>query len=451
MWPPLGLAYIGAVLEEAGMKVKLLDAAALRMPIEETVKKTIKASPDYIIVNTATITFSSDMEVAKAAKKALGGIKIIVLGTHVTALPKETLEEGTADYIVLGEPDFVLRDLILTLEKGKSPKKIRGIGYRDGKKSVVTGIAPPIENLDELPFPARHLYPKDADYFNPLAKRLPYTTALSSRGCPFNCVYCTSIILYGHRFRARSPENVVQEIERCIDGGYKELFYRDETFTFDKKRVQEITKLIKERGLDITWMANSRVNTIDLKTAKAMKESGCHMLKFGVESGNQKILNNLRKGIKLEQTREAFKICKETGISAVAHMMFGSPGETEETVQDSINLIKEIKPDYASFNITTAYPGTPLWEMIGDKVGVKNASSYDIETTLEKTSFNQYWCELSQSELDRLYNKAYNEFYFRPSYILGRLAKQRSLKDVVRLVTAGAYITGFTIKNKFKK
>ncbi len=453
MWPPLGLAMLAAVVEKAGIDVALLDSMALGQRPDDSLKEILKLKPKYIIVSSATITFSNDVELLKKVKSQLKDTKIIMIGTHVTIMPKETLKEKAIDYIIIGEPDIATKNLVVALENNKDPAQIKGVGFVRDNKTIITGTADIIENLDQLPFPARHLFPKEANYFNPLAKRLPYTTALSSRGCPAKCIYCTSVTLYGNRFRARSVKNVVDEMEMCVkELGYKEIFFRDETFTMDNKRTIDICKEIINRNLDVTWIVNARVNSVDDKSLRWMKKAGCHMIKFGVESGNQQILNNLKKGQTLEQTREAFKLCKKHKIQAVAHLMFGSPGETEQTVKDTIKFVKEIDPDYASFNITTPYPGTELWDMVKDDLDIRDDfSSYDIEKTLENARFNEKWCDLTTDELDTFYNKAYNSFYFRPKYILKRLIKQRGFKDLFRVATAGASLVGFTIKNRLKK
>ena len=449
-WPPLSLAILGAVLKESDFNVSLLDASGLKWDYEKTISEVGKENPDYIVVNSATITFSSDVEVVRKIKGIIPDVKVIFLGTHVTALPERTMDEKAIDFIILGEPDLVLRDMIIELEKGgNNLGRIRGIGYRENGKVVITGKADPIMNLDELPFADRSLIP-DAEYFNPFAERLPYTTMLTSRGCPFKCIYCSSVILYGHKFRARSPGNVVDEIEQCLNQGYKEIFFRDETFTFGKKRTVGICKEILDRGLDITWMVNSRVDTVSEETLQWMKKAGCHLIKFGVESGSQEILNNLRKGITIEQTKKAFALCKKYGIETVAHMMFGNPGETEETLKKSIEFVKEIDADYASFNITTPYPGTELWDSIESKMGIKeDFSAYDIEKTLETAYFSKYICDLPEGMLLKYYDKAYRDFYFRPGYILKRMLKRGSARDFCRMAKAGLSLVSFNVKNTF--
>jgi radical SAM superfamily enzyme YgiQ (UPF0313 family) len=428
MWPPLGLAYIGANLEQIGLKPELFDALALGVKYNEMKSEIEKKKPDIVIMNTATITFSEDLGVVKSIKESFPDTKIILVGTHVTAMPRMCLKEKEIDFIIQGETDYTVRELVESADKGY--EKIRGLGFRKGNKIVLNPPRKPIENLDEVPFPARHLIPKNGKYFNPFAKKMPYTTAISSRGCPYQCIYCSSVILYGNKFRARSAENVVDEIELVKSQGCKEIFYRDETLTFDKKRIIKICDLIKERKIDISWMCNTRVDTVDRNLLQKMKNAGCHMVKFGVESGNQEVLNKLKKGITIHSIKKAFKASRDVGISTVAHFMFGNPDETIEQINQTISLSKKINPDYASFNITTPYPGTPLFEKyIGN---VDSFEYWDMEKSLESGTFNEKFSKVSKQDIEMAFDRAYREFYFRPSYIMRKISKTNA-KDMAKM------------------
>jgi radical SAM superfamily enzyme YgiQ (UPF0313 family) len=450
MWPPIILAGIGSILKQAGMDVVLLDAMAEKINFDKTRERVKEINPDYVILYTATDSFANDIEIVGLFKKDLPNLKSIFAGTHVTILPDQSLKEEAIDFIILGEPDFVSRDLILALEKGEKIEKIKGIGFKEGGKIKTTGIAPLIEDLDSLPFPDRTLVP-NLNYFNPLAQRMPYTTMFSTRGCPFRCIYCASISLYGKKFRARSAKNVVDEMEECAKKfGIKEIFFRDETFTLEKKRVLDICKEIKNRKLDITWMCNSRVDTIDKEMMVEMKKAGCHTIKYGVESGVQKTLDTLCKGITVEKTRQVFKWMHEVGLNSVAHFMIGSPGETREDIVQTIKFSKEINPDFVSFNITTPYPGTPLFDSYVKKVNLENYSTFDIEKAHEKAIFNTAWSNLTKEEIEQLFDRAHREFYFRPSYIFKRLLKQRSLDEFVRTSWAGLHFIKFSIKSQME-
>jgi len=432
VWPPTGLMYLAAILEKDGYKVGIFDSQ-----VEEYFDIS-DFNSEYVVINTATITFAEDLEFIKMLKENLD-VKTILVGTHVTVFPKETLKYKEVDYIVIGEPDFALRDLINCLENGNNLKEIRGIGFKKNEKIFVTSARKPIENLDELPFPARRLI-DHSKYFNPLAEREPFTTALSSRGCPARCVYCTAPVLYGRRYRFRSAENVVDELELIENMGFKEVFFRDESFTVNKKRVLKICELIKRRNIEISWMCNSRVDAINDEIARAMKSAGCHTIKFGVESGVQEILNNLKKGITLKQTKRAFEITKKHGIKRVAHFMLGSPGETKETLEKTIKfVIYDLDADYISPNITTPYPGTELWNMVLESGYQLNTDfrKWNLSDSLERAVFNEIFCNVNKEDLERAFKMAYLNFYLRPSYILKKLKTAKSPRDLAKYTKAG--------------
>jgi radical SAM superfamily enzyme YgiQ (UPF0313 family) len=445
MWPPLGLAYIGGVLDEDGHDLELIDGPAEGKSFEGVVREIDRISPEIVILNTATITFGEDLELTGLIKDAVTGVKTVHVGTHVTTYPKETLRYNAVDFVVIGEPEYTIRELVNTLEKGEDLRGVNGLGHKEKDSIVINPEREIIKNLDELPFPARHLYP-DVEYFNPLAKNSPYTTALSSRGCPGKCIYCTSVLLYGKRYRLRSPDNVVAEMEYLKNQGINEVFFRDETFTATKKRVFEICNLIKEQDLDMTWMVNSRVDAITKEVAKAMADAGCHTIKFGVESGNQRILDNLKKGITLEQTKNAFKWTKEAGMKRVAHFMLGAPGDTKETVEETINfVIHELDPEYISPNITTPYPGTELFELVLEK-GFKPGddwSKWNLSDALEDAVFNEMFSELTKEELNEAFTKAYTEFYFRPKYLAKKAFEIRSFGELKSMLKAGTSLLKF--------
>ncbi|MFH1444916.1 MAG: radical SAM protein [Nanoarchaeota archaeon] len=441
MWPPMGLAYIAAVLEESGFKPDIFDALALGVNYNDMQKEVEQKKPDIIIINTATITFGEDLVTLEKIKEAVPNVKTVMLGTHTSAMPQQCAKEKAIDFLILGEPDYIVRDLVDAIDKGKDLNDVKGIAFERDGKVTITHPAPMIEDLDAMPFPARHLITKEGNYFNPFAKKMPYTTSLSSRGCPFKCIYCSSTTLYGDIYRARSAENVVDEIELIIKQGFKEIFYRDETLTFDKNRTAKICDLIKERNLDISWMCNSRVDTVTPELLIKMKKAGCHMVKYGVESGDQQILNNLVKGTTVEGIRNAFKWTRDAKMSTVAHFMFGSPGETVDSMNKSIALAKEIKTDYASFNITTPYPGTVLFDKYIGKV--ENWDSWSLKKSLESGQFNEKFSIASKKEIEEAFARAYKEFYYRPSYIAKRLVKSNP-SEILRIAKAALPFLKFT-------
>jgi len=444
--PPLNLLYIATVLKEEGHKVKLLDALAEQLSLEE-VKKIIK---DYtaVVISTSTMSFREDSRVLAELKEVNENLKTIIFGSHPTFMPEYALKEDSIDIIVRREPEYIIRDLINDLENDSEKwKNVKGIGYREDGKQVLNEFYPFIENLDELPFPDRTLLPKNIDYFNPIIKRIPYTTMMTSRGCPGRCTFCTVPYFYGSKVRARSAENVLEELRLIEEFGYREVWIRDETFTFFKKRNEEICKSIIREGIDLTWICNARVGTVDKNMMKLMKKAGCHMIKFGVESGVQEILDNVKKGIKVEMTRKNFKEAKEVGIDTHAHIMLGIPGETKETIEKTIKFVKEIDPTTVTFGICTPYPGTKLFEeVVREHPEIMDGSSQDLRKIHETAFFNQYFTDLDEYELNKYVKKAYRSFYFRPGYVLKWLGKIRSMDELKRVILAGVNVFSFSVE-----
>ncbi|MCK4647968.1 radical SAM protein [bacterium] len=447
-FPPTSLLYVATVLRENGHRVRLLDAGGEKKPIWE-VKKEIG---DYrvVIISTSTMTFNEDTQVLAELKEENNRLTTIVFGSHPTFMPRYSLAKHAVDIIVQREPEYIIRDLVAALEKkDDSWKRIRGIGFRENGKVIINPPYPFIENLDELPFPDRGMLPKDIDYFNPVVKRLPYTTAMSSRGCPVECIFCISPFFYGKKVRYRSWKNVIAELELIQNQGYREVFFRDETFTFNKERNIRICQEIIKRKIDLTWVCNARVGTVDKEMMKLMKKAGCHMIKFGVESGVQEILNNLKKGIRVEMTRKTFKWAHEVGMETHAHVMLGSPGESKETIEETIKFVKEIAPTTATFGICTPYPGTELFSRVVQRYPeIEDGSACDLRRLHTKGFFNETFTYLTKEELEKSIIRAYRKFYFHPSYLFRSLKRIESKDELKRLILAGTNIFIFSLKGE---
>ena len=443
--PPLNLLYVATVLKESGHNVKLLDALAEQMDLERVTE--IIDEYDIVVTSTSTMSFREDAQILAELKKCNEELKTIIFGSHPTFMPRYALKENSIDIIVRREPEHIIRDVIKELGSGSDGwKSVGGVGYRENRKQVLNEFYPFIENLDCLPFPDRTLLPKNVDYFNPIIKRIPYTTMMTSRGCPGRCTFCTVPYFYGSKVRSRSAGNVIEELKHLEKQGYKEVWIRDETFTYFKERNEKICKAIIDDGIDLTWICNARVGTVDREMMELMKRAGCHMIKFGVESGVQKILNNVRKGIKIENTRKNFREVKEVGIDAHAHIMLGMPGDTKKTIEETIKFVKEIDPTTATFGICTPYPGTPLFDDVIKKYPeIMDGSSQDLQKIHETAFFNQYFTNLDEKELNEYVKKAYRSFYFRPRYVLKWLGKIRSLDELRRVILAGSNVFGFGI------
>jgi len=365
-------------------------------------------------------------------------------------MPTYALSRESVDIIVRREPEYIIRDYIRSLKKNDSSwEGLKGIGFRKNGKLIINDFYPFIENLDELPFIDTSMLPKKVDYFNPIVKRTPYITVSTSRGCPGKCTFCTAPYFDGERFRFQSYAYVMEELGFFIKNGFKEVYFRDDTFFVNKKRDLQLCENIIRKGLDISWICNARVGMIDKETMLLAKKAGCHLIKFGVESGVQEILDNVKKGISVEETLKIFRQAREIGIDTHAHVMLGIPGERPETIKETIKFIKKIKPTTASFGICTPYPGSPLFEQIAAAhPAINDGTSVNLENLHTQGLFNELYTRVSKKELDKSVVQAYREFYLRPQYILSWIKKIHDIDSLKKILLAGSKIFDFSIRGE---
>jgi len=434
--PPLGLMYVAAYAEQhTEYEIEILDMLAEGISYDRLESELRRRKPDIVGITTMTFTLVDVMIVADIVKAADKGVKVVLGGPHVHIYPEETIRLPEVDFLVLGEGELPFTELLQNIDDYQSLKDIKGIVFKCKGEVINTGPRELIEELDSLPFPARH-FTKINKYNSLLAKGSLATTMITSRGCPYNCLFCHRPHL-GKKFRARSAINVVDEMEECVNMGIKEILVYDDTFTIDKQRVMDICNLILERGVGITWDIRTRVDIIDMEMLKALKKAGCERIHYGVESANPEILKVLRKGITLPQVASAFKMTKEVGISTLAYFMLGSPFETKEQIMDTLNYAKRLEPDYCHFSITTPFPATPLYEM-GIKRGIFEDYWREFAANPRMDFEPQYWEEdLSRDELTQLLDYAYKTFYTRPKYVLRQMRKVRSFSEFRRKAKAG--------------
>jgi radical SAM superfamily enzyme YgiQ (UPF0313 family) len=443
-FPPLSLLYIASMLEKEGHDIIFLDAQTEGKSLAQVEEIASERRPEIIIMPTSTMSFREDAKTLELLKKASGAVSL-VYGSHVTFLPKVSLGQKGIDYIAMREPEFIIRDFVNAMGKGTGHEKVNGIGYRKGGKAVINPPYPFIQNLDDLPFPDRRHISKFT-YFNPLVKRIHWTAAMTSRGCPGRCLFCSSPNFYGNTLRMRSAKNVVDELEDIRGLGYEEVFFRDETFTAHRKRVEEICNLMIERGLNLTWICNARVDTVDKELLTLMKKAGCHLIKFGVESGVQQILDNINKMIRVEMTRKTFRWAHEVGMETHAHMMLGCIGETKETIKKTMKFIKQLDPTTVTFGAFTPYPGTKIFDIVTkEKPEIGDGSSCDLSKLHTSGFYNYVFCDLTENEIGEAVFNAYRQFYLRPSYIIKRLMSVRSPTQMRRLIFAGLEVLSFTM------
>jgi radical SAM superfamily enzyme YgiQ (UPF0313 family) len=437
IYPPLGIAYIASILEREGHKVDILDSKALGLTSSETKKYIKNFHPNIVGITSMTSTIKGALEVSKLTKEVSEDITTVLGGPHMFVFPKETLTYNYVDFGVAGEGEIVFPELILALEGKKKFESIDGLAYKRNNKIKFKPAKRFVKNLDSLPFPARHLLP-NKKYFSILADQ-PFTTMITSRGCPYRCGYCFKKNL-DNIIRFRNPKNIVDEIENCLEMKFKEIWFYDDTFTLNKKRVRGICDEIINRGIEFKWQVLTRVDCIDSELLKLMKKAGCYLIKYGVESGDQNILKLMRKNITLQQVKDAMRLTKQTGIETFCFFMIGYPGEDDKKIKKTIDFALELDPDWAMFSNTTPYPHTDLIDL-AYKTKMLNDKDYWKKFTLGNTNER---IPYKFTELDKKVEEAYKQFYFRPKFALKTIMKIKSVRQLRN------YISALTALIKFK-
>ncbi len=447
LYYPYWLAYAVGVLDEAGFEVQFVDAPAMMMDEEETVKKVADFKPELLVVDSTTASFYNDAKILTKIKKQTNAVSIMV-GTHVSATADESLRYcEDIDAIARKEYDYIVRDVALKLSKGEEYHNVNGLSYLKSGQLVNNPDMPFIEDLDELPFVSKaydtHLRGCYRSYFYG-ANLHPIMVIIAGRGCPYKCVYCVyPQVMTGHKFRTRSVNNFVDELEYIKDKfpDIKDIFFEDDTFTINTSRVREICNEILRRGLRVTWSTNSRAD-VDFKTLHLMKKAGCRELCVGFESGDQKVLDNIGKKLKIEQQHRFCKDAKKAGIIVHGCFLVGNPGETKETLQKTLDLAIKLNPDTAQFYPIMVYPGTRAYKW-AEQEGYLTTKEYD--KWLTPDGFHNSVVErsnLSHEELVCWGNEARRKFYLRPKYAFSKL-KQMIIhpKEAKRIIMAATTLS----------
>ncbi len=440
LWPPISLATIGAVLEEDGHEVRIIDCAAQEIGWEELEQRIDDFLPQVVIWSTGTPSIRSDLEVASFIKKCNENISTTVFGTHVTALDTQCMKAFSAlDFIIRNEPEITSRELVNSLKEGRAVDDVAGLTWRNRDGEIVSNPHRPfIEDLDSLPLPAWHLVNLDC-YRLPLkGKRFLMISPL--RGCPFNCSFCTCHTYYGKKLRKRSIESVLGEIEYGITQfGIRDFFIWAETFVVDKEYVRKLCEAIIERGITIAWTSNSRIDTVDEQLLRIMAKAGCWMISYGIESGSQKVLDESEKGTRVEHAYTAVRYAREAGIRTVGHFILGLPGETEESMVQTIEFAKRLGLDLAQFYCAVPFPGSRLYERALEAGWIR------------KSDFGQFKQDYALMELPTVSSQvvnqyralAYRKFYFNLKSAYKTL-KLINLKDVRKALHAARDFLGWS-------
>jgi anaerobic magnesium-protoporphyrin IX monomethyl ester cyclase len=419
-YPPLNLLTVAGSLIREGYNVELLDFDLLGMKEQgkKVLEKLKEYNPDLVGVTCGSPTFNQVKGFVKVVKEFNKNILVVAGGSHPSADPEGALKESEIDIVICGEGDYTILDILKAYDSNDF-SAILGIGFKNGNEVVITAKRDFIQNLDDLAMPAFELVNIHEYYVPPsFCRESPAMTIETSRGCAWGCTYCTKAV-FGRNFRYKSPQRVVDEFKKMAEIGYKEIHVTDDMFTTSKERVKEICRLLTEQNVKITWACPNgiRADRTDEELIQLMYNAGCYRVSFGVESGNQQVLNNIDKQQTLEQTKNAFKICNKVGMETHAYLILGLPGETEETMLQTIELAKEIKPTIAKFDILIPLPSTPLFHEWKDKYfKVKDWDDFNYHNAKELYTHPN----LSWEVLDKYYNKAFRSFYFRPSYLIRR-------------------------------
>lgn len=443
--PPLGICYIAAILENAEYDVRIVDMDNEKIGSTGLIPFLKSCNPKIVGISTTTATYHLVERIAEAIKEYNEDIVVALGGIHPTLLPGESLQSKSVDVIVRGEGEFAMLELSeCVLEKKKKLNEISGISYREDNLIRHNKERPLIEDLDGVPFPARHLL-KNERYFVALAKSNPTASIIGSRGCPYRCIFCSQMF---RRIRYRSPRNIVDEIEHIVKNlGIREIAFYDSTFNVNRRWVSEVCDELIRRKVKIDWRCRCRIIPIDREILSKMKKAGCYMISFGVEASSNKFLNFLKKDITVDQVRKAFRLAKSLKFETHAYFLTGIPGETKEDIARTIKFSKELKPDFASFFIPVPFPGTEL-----EALAIRNRwLKRPINTFDEKGFFHTYgWYEthlefpsISCEDVEGLRKKAFRLFYLDP-HTVSQFAR-KMLTDPKRILTSIRFILQYGI------
>lgn len=451
-YPPLGLAYLAAMAEQDGHEVRIHDFGLYpHRSVEEDVQEIVDFKPDLVAFTSMTTSYHNVEQTAALVKEALG-VPIVIGGPHATSLPEYTLQNPNIDFLVYGEGEYIWCDFLRAFSAGDDRwDRILGLWYKEDGRVVNGGRRPPITDLDALPFPSRHLFDLEKyPLYAPDGKLM--ITVLSSRGCPYACSFCFKGIV-GRSYHQRSPENIVAELRQVIDRyGVRNFYFIDDLFTIDVRRLNALLDYFIEQNLDIRWRCLARVDRVTPELLEKMYRAGCRQIHYGIESGNPEILKATAKHIDLDQVRQAVKWTEEAGIRAKGYFILGLPGDTLETMEQTIEFAASLDLSEAMFSIATPFPGTRLW----DELVRKNPGLVYTADFTRSYYYNSYESEIapflnvsavSDEELSVMAIKARRRFqeakekrkfikYFGPRWgeVMWRLSKVKPVHAAARAI-----------------
>lgn len=428
-YPPLGLLYVSSVLENIGVNVRVLDIDINGLNDNKMLSFIKEFSPNIIGITSITPTVKEAFRLSDIIKRHFD-MPIIFGGIHPTMNPEECIRHSSVDFVVKGEGEDIVKELVYELaSNGKDFSKIKGLFYKDRGDFYFTGERPLIEDLDNVPFPARHLL-KLSSYRPPDAEHLPVASILTTRGCPGRCTYCCTNNLFKNRYRSRSIANVAEEIDEII-GRFKakEIHIADDAFNVNKTRAIEFCEAIKKRKYKVNFefLNGLRADMVDQDILDAFKSIGVKNVSFGAETADKNILKNVKKNILPEDVERAVGLAKKNGFKTWVFFMIGLPGETESSIRGTIKFAKKIDPDFAKFLIFKPFPGTEIYNNIRSKGYI---DSFDFDQYGVYTAPVHHLEDLSGLDMSRWQRRAFKKFYFRPGKIWRHIIRQRSLSQL---------------------
>jgi anaerobic magnesium-protoporphyrin IX monomethyl ester cyclase len=440
---PIFLGYSAAQLKRAGHTVTYIDSVIQDLDMAQTLAMACKKKPDAIFMETTTPSIEADYKNLTALKDATGAF-VIVGGPHATYFHVSVLEECPAiDVVIRHEFDTKISNVVSSIN---ALATVDGITFRHNGNIVDNGDGHLAENLDEIPFPDRDTIPwhwyREAWY-----SRWPFMNLMTSRGCPYHCTFCLwPQSMYGHKQRFRSIANVIAEIRVLVERyGLKELNIDDGTFTTSRTRVIEFCRRLRAEKIELIWTCNGRVDNLDDEMLSEMKRSGCKMIRLGIESGSQEVLNKIKKGLTLDQVEDGVRLVKKHGIQALGGFMFGFPYDTRKTVEQTITFAKKLNPDQVQFSIAMCYPGTSLYEYAksSDLLLAKSFKEFDMTFgPVVQTG------DMTREELTPILARAYREFYFRPRFVLQTLTHMTNIDEIRRVLRSLRSLTHTILLHK---
>lgn len=448
---PMNLAYLASYLLQKGFNVKIVDYEIVPYSKDSFIETLRGFSPSVVGISCMTPTINNGAQICSVAKEFDKNIKTIVGGVHASGLPERTLQEFSSfDYLVYGEGEITLSEICSSVERGDTVESIKGIYFRKAEKIIANPPRELIEDLDSLPFPARHLidFKQQAGHSSRgFSNKIRSAEIFTSRGCPVGCTFCAIQATFGTKVRFRKPEYIEKEIKECVEKyDVNHIVIADDTFTLKKSRALEICEILGRSKIQ-SWNCDTRVNTVDKELLTAMKKSGCQKVAFGVESGSQRVIDLVGKKITIEQVREAVHLAKSVGIKHIeGNFIIGSdPSETLDDVMMTKKLINSLPWTFVSVTTIVPYPGTPLHDTMNKK-GLINVGKWEDYVMFGKTP---KWRTdfFTPEQLIKLQKQLTSSFYLNPRYIVSQLLSIRNFRDIQYWLNAGVsyikwYATG---------